>query len=41
MPPTAEVMAEVSPDSLLSGTLVSYGASAIARTSDRGCVAEV
>jgi len=31
------------PDSLLSGTpsLLSYGASAVARTSDRGHVAEV
>jgi len=41
MPPTAEVMAEVAPGSLLSGTLPSYGASAITRVSDRGCVAEV
>jgi hypothetical protein len=41
MPPTAEVMVEVSPDSLLSGTLASYGSSAVARTSDRGRVAEV
>jgi hypothetical protein len=41
MPPTAEVMVEVSPDSLLSGTLPSYGASAVARASDRGRVAEV
>ena len=37
MPPTAEVVY----DSLLSGTLASYGASAVARTSDRGRVAEV
>ena len=29
------------PGSSLSGTLVSYGASAVARTSDRGHVAEV
>ena len=34
-------MAEVSPGSLLSGTLASFGASAVARTSDRGRVAEV
>ena len=34
-------MVEVSPDSLLSGTLPRYGASAVARTSDRGRVAEV
>jgi len=34
-------MAEVSPGSLLSGTLPSYGASAVARASDRGRVAEV
>ena len=34
-------MAEVSPGSLLSGTLASYGASAVARVSDRGRVAEV
>ncbi len=30
----------VSPGSLLSGTRLSYGASAVARTSDRGHVAE-
>ena len=30
-----------SPDSLLSGTLASYGVSAVARVSDRGRVAEV
>jgi hypothetical protein len=30
----------VSPGSLLSGTRLSYGASAVARTSDRGRVAE-
>ena len=29
------------PGSLLSGTLSNYGASAVARTSDRGRVAEV
>ena len=29
------------PDSLLSGTLPSYGASVVARTSDRGRVTEV
>jgi hypothetical protein len=29
------------PGSLLSGTLLSYGASTVARTSDRGHVAEV
>ena len=40
LPPTAEVMTEVSPGSLLSGTLSSYGASC-SRTSDRGRVAEV
>jgi hypothetical protein len=34
-------MAGVSPDSLLSGTLASYGASAVARASDRGRVTEV
>ena len=34
-------MVEVSPDSILSGTLPRYGASAVARTSDRGRVAEV
>jgi hypothetical protein len=34
-------MVGVSPDSLLSGTLASYGASAVARTSDRGRVVEV
>jgi hypothetical protein len=39
--PTSEVMAEVSPGSLLSGTPPSYGASTVARTSDRGRVAEV
>ena len=33
MPPTSEVIVR---DSLLSGTLASYGASAVARTSDRG-----
>ena len=38
MPPTSEVIVR---DSLLSGTLASYGASAVARTSDRGRVAEV
>ena len=32
-------MVEVSPDSLLSGTLPRYGASAVSRVSDRGCVA--
>jgi hypothetical protein len=32
-------MVEVSLDSLLSGTLPRYGASAVARTSDRGRVA--
>ena len=37
MPPTAEVMVY---DSLLSGTLASYGAFAVARTSGRGRVAE-
>jgi len=31
-------MAGVSPDSLLSGTLASYGASVVARVSDRGRV---
>ena len=31
----------VSPGSLLSGTLVSYGAPAVARTSDRGRVSKV
>jgi hypothetical protein len=41
MPPTAEVMVGVSPDSLLSGTLASYGASAVARTSGRGRVSEI
>jgi hypothetical protein len=41
MPPTAEVVAGVFPDSLLSGTLASYGASDVARVSDRGRVAEV
>ena len=34
-------MVEVSPDSLLSGTIASYGASAVARTSGRGRVTEV
>ena len=34
-------MAEVSPGSLLYGALASYGASAVARVSDRGRVAEV
>jgi hypothetical protein len=34
-------MAEVSPGSLLCGTLASYGASAVSRASDRGRVAEV
>jgi hypothetical protein len=38
MPPTSEVIVR---DSLLSGTLASYGASAVARTSDRGRVSEV
>ena len=37
MPPTSEVIVRYS---LLSGTLASYGASAVARTSDRGRVAE-
>ena len=37
MQPTTEVIVR---DSLLSGTLASYGASAVARTSDRGRVAE-
>ena len=43
MSPTSEFMADgwVSPDSLLSGTRLSYGASTVARTSDRGLVAEV
>jgi hypothetical protein len=41
MPPTAEVLVGVFPDSLLSGTLPSYGASTVARASDRGRVAEV
>jgi len=35
------VQKAILPDSLLSGTLPSYGASAVARTSDRGRVAEV
>jgi hypothetical protein len=34
-------MTEVSPGSLLSGALASYGASALARVSGRGRVAEV
>ena len=37
MPPTAEAIVY---DSLLSGTLASYGSSAVTRTSDRGRVAE-
>jgi hypothetical protein len=37
----AEVMVGVSPGSILSGTLASYGASAVDRTSDRGRVVEV
>jgi hypothetical protein len=37
MPPTAEVIVY---DSLISGTLASYGASAVARTSDLRRVAE-
>ena len=41
MPPTSEVMAGVSQDSILSGTLASYGVSDVARVSDRGRVAEV
>jgi hypothetical protein len=34
-------MAEVSPGSILSGTLASYGDSVVVRVSDRGHLAEV
>jgi len=38
--PRRRSLLRVSPGSLLSGTRLSYGASAVARTSDRGRVAE-
>ena len=42
LPATSDVIAQVSRalGSFLSGTLASYGASTVARTSDRGHVAE-